>query len=410
MTRRSRVGEQTATGPKVGLFGLLGSGNIGNDASMDSVLAFLKRDHPEAIVDAMCMGPERVRAVQRMDAIPLQWGSEVSARMPGPLRPLVKVIGKGADAFRTVAWVRKHDLVIVPGMGVMETSLPIRPWGVPYSMFLLTAAGRLTRTNVALVSIGATPIRQRATRWVFNAAARLASYRSYRDPGSKQAMTERGVDTTNDPVYPDLVFGIPALTTEPGDPKIVVVGLMAYYGTNDHRKQAGQIHSAYVAGMQRFVRWLVDDGRQVRLTIGDTSDQEVVDAVLSDLRDHRPDLAEDRAIAEPTRSFAELMRAMAPASSVVAVRYHNVMCGLKLGKPVISLGYSGKNTSLMANMQMSEFSQFAHALDVDLLIKQFSELEARSAELRKIIMSRNEANARLLDEQFALLSKLLFRG
>jgi polysaccharide pyruvyl transferase WcaK-like protein len=398
----------TPAGPRVGLFGLLGSGNIGNDASMDSVLAYLSRDHPDAVVDAMCMGPERVRAVQGIDAIPLQCGSQVSTRLPGPLRALGKVAGKGADAFRTVAWVRKHDLVIVPGMGVMETSTPIRPWGVPYSLLLLSAAGRLTRTKVALVSVGATPIKQRGTRWFFNSAARLASYRSYRDPGSKQAMTDRGIDTRNDPVYPDLVFGIPALTTEPGDPQVVVVGVMAYYGTNDLRKQGDLIHSAYVAGMQRFVRWLVDNGRQVRLTVGDTSDQEVVDAILADVRSYQPD--QDRVTAEPVRSFADLMQAMAPASSVVAVRYHNVMCGLKLGKPVISLGYSGKNTSLMADMQMSEFSQFAHSLDVDLLIKQFNELEARSAELRKTIMGRNQANASLLDEQFALLSKLLFPG
>jgi polysaccharide pyruvyl transferase WcaK-like protein len=405
VTSRGPAGESPA-GPRVGLFGLLGSGNIGNDASMDSVLAYLSRDHPDAIVDAMCMGPDRVRAVQGIDAIRLQWGSQVPPGVPGPVRAVAKIAGKGVDAFRTVAWVRKHDLVIVPGMGVMETSTPIRPWGVPYAMFLLSAAGRLTRTKVALVSVGATPIKQRGTKWMFNSAARLASYRSYRDPGSKQAMTGRGIDTTNDPVYPDLVFGIPPLTTEPGDPQTVVVGVMAYYGTNDHRKQADQIHSAYVAGMQRFVRWLVQNGRRVRLTVGDASDQEVVDAILADVRGYEPD--PDKVTAEPVKSFADLMRAMAPAGTVVAVRYHNVMCGLKLGKPVISLGYSGKNTSLMADMQMSEFSQFAHSLDVDLLIKQFSELEARTAELRTTIMSRNEANASLLDEQFALLSKLLF--
>ena len=34
------------------------------------------------------------------------------------------------------------------------------------------------------------------------------------------------------------------------------------------------------------------------------------------------------------------MRAMAPVGTVVATRYHNVMCALKLSKPTISLGYS----------------------------------------------------------------------
>ena len=39
--------------PRVGLFGLLGSGNIGNDASMESVLGYLSTEHPDAIVDAL---------------------------------------------------------------------------------------------------------------------------------------------------------------------------------------------------------------------------------------------------------------------------------------------------------------------------------------------------------------------
>jgi polysaccharide pyruvyl transferase WcaK-like protein len=42
---------------KVGLFGLLGSGNSGNDASMETVLAYLREAHPDAVVDALCGGP-----------------------------------------------------------------------------------------------------------------------------------------------------------------------------------------------------------------------------------------------------------------------------------------------------------------------------------------------------------------
>ena len=92
---------------------------------------------------------------------------------------------------------------------------------------------------------------------------------------------------------------------------------------------------------------------------------------------------------------------MAPAGTVVATRYHNVICALKLSKPTISLGYAAKNIAVMADAGLSEFCQFANSLDVDLLIKQFTELENRSAELRRTIAERNVANAQLLDEQFA---------
>jgi polysaccharide pyruvyl transferase WcaK-like protein len=98
---------------------------------------------------------------------------------------------------------------------------------------------------------------------------------------------------------------------------------------------------------------------------------------------------------------------MAPAGTVVATRFHNVMCALKLGKPVVSLGYAPKNVALMASMGLSEFSQDANSLDVDLLIKQFTEIESRFPELRQTILERNEVNAQLLSDQFAKLSSVL---
>ena len=75
--------------------------------------------------------------------------------------------------------------------------------------------GRLFGTKVALVSVGANVMNQRLTRWLFNFAARLAFYRSYRDIGSRDAMRQRGLDTTQDHVYPDLVFGTPGTALRP---------------------------------------------------------------------------------------------------------------------------------------------------------------------------------------------------
>ena len=51
--RRGRPGSGAAPAPRVGLFGLLGSGNIGNDASLESVLSYLRASHPDAIVDGV---------------------------------------------------------------------------------------------------------------------------------------------------------------------------------------------------------------------------------------------------------------------------------------------------------------------------------------------------------------------
>jgi polysaccharide pyruvyl transferase WcaK-like protein len=295
-------------------------------------------------------------------------------------------------------------------MGVLESTLPLRPWQLPYAMFLLCASGKLFGTRIALVSVGADIINKRATRWFSNSAARLAFYRSYRDAYSREAMRRRGLDVTRDQVYPDLVFGLPASATDTGDQLTVGVGVMAYQGSNDDRRQADEIYASYVANIKCFVRWLVDNGRRVRLFVGDAngSDDGVVQEILADLRTQRPDLPPGQVVAEPVSSIADVMQEVAQVGTVVATRYHNVLCALRLSRPTISLGYSAKHQALMTDMGLPEFCQSASSFDVDLLIKQFTELESRSAELREVMAERNLANERRLRQQFSALSTLLF--
>ena len=402
--------QRPAAAFRVGMFGNLGSGNIGNDASMEAVLRYLRTDHPDAIVDAMCGGPSRVRDRYGLPAIPLFWYQKYEQQASGVTSIALKMLGKGIDVFRTASWVRRHDVVIVPGMGVLEASLPLRPWGFPYAMLLLCASGRFFRTKVALVSVGAGVINQRLTRWLFDSAARLAFYRSYRNIGSRDAMRQRGLDTVHDHVYPDLAFALPAPPADRSDAQTVCVGVMAYHGSNDDRRHADEIYSAYVAGMKSFVRWLVDGGRSVRLLVGDTngSDDSVVQEILADLRESRPDLDPSQVAAQPVATFADIIRAMLPADSVVAIRFHNVLAALKLCKPTIAISYSAKHDALMADMGLPEFCRPVNALDFDLLIQQFTELQSRSAQLRQTLAEHNAMNEQLLKDQFAELSALLF--
>ena len=395
--------------PSVGLFGLLGSGNSGNDASMETVLAYLRESRPDIVVDALCGGPERVRSNYGIDAAPLYWYQRFEGRATGTQAAFLKLVGKGMDAFRIASWVRRHDAVVVAGAGALETTLPQRPWGYPYSLFVLAASGRLFGTKVALVSVGADRINKRATRWLSNATARLASYRSYRDAYSRDVMRQRGIDMPSDRVFPDLVFGIPTPPYQPGDPRLVGVGVMAYYGGNDDRSRAEQIHSSYVETMTRFTEWLVDNGYRVRLFGGDNKfDGEIAERIDGEVRRHRPELDAERITVAAVTTYPELIREMAPVGTVVATRYHNVMCALKLCKPTISLGYSRKFVSLMGDMGLAEFHQFADSLDLDRLTEQFKELEGRRAQLQQKMADRNAANTQGLNEQFALLSRLVF--
>jgi len=394
---------------RVGLFGLLGSGNLGNDTSMESMLHYLRTEHPGATVDAMCSGPERVQARYGIQTIPLSWYSRYEESASGIKAIVLKVAGKGLDTFRIASWVRRHDAVIIPGMGVLETTLPLRALGTPFALFLVCASGRLFGTKVALVSVGANATKQRLMRWLYTATPRLAFYSSYRDVDSREALAHRGGETPGE-VYPDLAFAIPVAADSPGDPDLVGVGVMDFHGSNDERQQADEIYESYLQKMKAFILWLVDSGKTVRLFVGDTKgcDDVVVDRLLAELRADRPGLPASQVSAVEATSFGDLLEALRPAGTVVATRYHNVISAIRLCKPTISVGYAAKHDAVMAEVGLAEFCQRAGTLDAERLIEQFTELQSRAGELRAELAKRNEALAEQAKVQFAALSLLLF--
>ncbi|MFH8801216.1 polysaccharide pyruvyl transferase family protein [Streptomyces sp. NPDC017936] len=391
------------TAARVGVFGLLGSGNLGNDGSLEAVLGYLRTAHPEAVVDALCGGPEVVTARYGIPATRLHWyrGEYRTASRAGAIAG--KGLGKLVDVFRTAAWVRRHDVVIVPGMGVLEATLPLRPWGFPYALFLLCASGRLLGTKVALVGVGAAAIGSRPTRTLVRWSARLAAHRSYRDDLSRDAMRAMGVDTARDEVHPDLAFALPAppAGAPPGPPGLVCVGVMDFHGGDDDRARAEEIHRRYLDGTTRFVRALVDDGRPVRLLTGDACDAPVADAILDAVDSPLVTAAE-------AASLADLMKETAAADTVVATRYHNLVCALKAGTPTLALSYAAKSDALMARMGLAAYCHPAREVDADRLLEQFRALEERSAGLRRTLTERNRVTTEQLDRQFTALTAALF--
>ncbi|WET80196.1 polysaccharide pyruvyl transferase family protein [Amycolatopsis sp. QT-25] len=384
---------------RIGLFGLLGSGNLGNDGSFEAVLGYLRTEHPDAALSVMCGGPEIVASRYDLETTALNWYQGEYRTASGPVSIAMKGFGKLVDIVRTAAWVGRQDVVIVPGMGVLESTLPLRPWGFPYALLLLSVSGRLAGTKVALVCVGANVSDRRVTRSIIGRAARLATFRSYRDELSREAMRTMGVDVTNDRVHPDLAFALSA-PAEPVLPRSVGVGVMAYRGGNEDRARADEIYESYVDGMTRFVARLIADGRPVRLFIGDRADAQVVDEIMRELESPLITAAE-------TSTLDDVLRAMSAVEIVVATRYHNILCALKLAKPTLSVGYARKNDVLMTTMGLGEFCLSAKDIDFDALVRRFAELESRAGELTEIVAKRGAAQARLLEEQFVELSAAL---
>ena len=396
---------------RIAIFGLLGSGNLGNQGSLDAMLRFLRTNHPEAEISCVCSGPEELERQYGIPSTAMTW---YQAHGPGRSRPTTivrKMFGKVADLVRMPRLFRRFDIVIVPGMGVLETTLELNPWGWPYALFLMCVSSRLTGAKVAFVSVGANVAHERTIRWLFTGATRLTTYRSYRDSYSRDAMRQMGLDTSRDPVYPDLAFSLPDPVPHPpirASRATIGLGVMEYHGTSADRPRAAEISADYTGKIVDFARRLVDEGYRIRLFTGDPADEVVVSAVYDDLRRTRPELAEKRLVREPAESLGELMQQLAEVDLVVASRYHNVQAALKLSKPTISISYGAKSDVLLGEMQLAEFRQSIRSLDVDRLMDQLRALEARAAGLEPVMRAKNAEFAALLERQYAVLSATLF--
>jgi polysaccharide pyruvyl transferase WcaK-like protein len=241
----------------------------------------------------------------------------------------------------------------------------------------------------------------------------MARYRSYRDRYSKDFMTGIGIDTRDDPLFPDLAFTLPspervAQEKANGHPLTVGVGIMSYYGWRGEVKTGAAVHEKYIAEIARFVRWLLDSGYHIRLLTGDVGDKPAVDKVMTLATSDHPQSFRDRVIAEDARSLSDIMRQIAETDILIASRFHNLVCALKLGLPAISISYAKKNDELLREVGLGEFRQNIEELDTGLLIRQFTKLLGeRERYIKTVAAAAAEYRMDLQRQEALLLSKIL---
>lgn len=391
-------------------FGLFGCGNFGNDGSLEAMLNVLRAICPEAEVTCVTAQPAVVAAAQRVTALPIDW-----PRPDWPLyrridRLLFKIPGTLMDAIHAFVRTRRADILIVPGTGILD-DFRERPMGMPLALFLWCLGARLAGARIAFVSVGAGPIRHPLSRMLMKAAARMANYRSYRDAASRDFMRSIGCHRDFDTVYPDLAFALsapPAVPPRPDAPPAVGVGIMAYRGWRAGTGLEEAIYARYINTMALFVGRLLDRGHRVRLLVGDAVDWEAVEAVSAAIHARGIAAPPGQLTMAPAHSLHDIMRQMADTELVVATRFHNVVCALRMGRPLISIGYAPKNDALMAEMGLEAFCQHVEQLDLKRLMVQFDALMAERAEHERRIRTVVNAFRDQLARQEAALATTLF--
>ncbi|MBS0231896.1 MAG: polysaccharide pyruvyl transferase family protein [Proteobacteria bacterium] len=397
---------------RIALFGNFGSVNLGNEGSLDAMVRFLRSKRPEAEIICICRDPKRVSKNHSIATHPLKrlWTAPRWVSLLDKL--LLRIPSRILDLGHVWRIVRGIDVLLIPGTGILD-DYQERPSEMPLELFQWCGISAILKRPILFVSVGAGPIRNRISRLLMVSAAKLASYRSYRDAMSKAYLSAQGVDTSKDDVYPDLVFALPviheagAAQHDSARTGIIGVGVMSYFGWISNDKRGHQIYSDYLEKISQFVEWLLSRGYGVRLLIGSESDNATVKAIGDRVAKRFGTPSANSLLAEPAESLEELMRQMKATDAIVATRFHNVVCALKCAKPVLSISYAGKNDELLEKFGLADFVQQVENLNLELLIRQFEKLEKDRVVLSTKIRGRIQLLQKSLDQQYAHLLDVL---
>lgn len=383
-------------------WGFFGIGNLGNEGSLATFLAYLRQRHPDAVVTCLAVDAEATERQHGVRARQLMtYRADPSRR--GHLVDMVKAASRAVDIPRTFLLLRGVDVLVVPGTGVLETELTPSPWGLAYWLFLAVLCCRLNGGRTVLASVGAQRPPNPLTRQLYRWTVALSDYCSARDARSAEVLRELRT-STEVVLVPDLTFAAPMGATAPVRRGHVVVGVMSYDGAASAGAARAALRGRYHDSMTRFVLGLVDAGRSVTLLIGDAHDLEVASGVETAVRRVRP-LLGDRLAVSPAGSLDEIQAEMTQAELVVASRFHNLVCALKLAKPTISLSYADKNVDLLAEFGLAEFSQPIDGFDADLLAQQADQVVATQPERQDVVRRTLERLAADVMRQLQRLSE-----
>jgi polysaccharide pyruvyl transferase WcaK-like protein len=397
---------------KVSFFGHFGTPNPGNEGTLLAIVSRLRARSPDGQFRCICCYPEAVAAREGIEAIAITTRSRIWDReIPLARRVPMAFAGLGAELLQYVRAFRElkgTDMLIVPGTGLVTDAFGLLTWG-PYSQFKWVLMAKLRRSKVLFISIGAGPIDGVLGRGLVKATLSLADYRSYRDDASRDYLRGIRFPAMRDRVYPDLVFSLPESllsrdhARSEGKRRVVGLGVMEYYGKYSAGQARPETYTAYLESLAVFAGWLLEHDYDIRLLLGDGGDRAVIDEFRSVLQSRAGTYDAERIIEQPIASVQDLLSELAATDVVVATRFHNVLMAMLLNKPVIAITFHHKCSSLMGQMNVSEYCHDIHQMDTDRLIGQFWELEQnRDAVKRTIAQGVDQARA-ALDEQYDVL-------
>ena len=396
---------------RIAIFGHFDGTNFGNEATLQAVLYNLSRIHPGAEVTCICTDPQTTSVTYHIRAVPIArtYVKFWTPRHPwGKLaRKICLVIGEPIRWLEGIVTLWGTDIFIVPGTGLLTDAYGIMSWG-PYSLFRWSVTAKICRCRLAFVSVGAGPFCSAAGKFFAKSLLSLADFRSYRDELTVDHLQGIGISADTDRVFPDLAFSLPknAISPQGGLVRpgaVIGLGVMGHAGKYGTQRSGDAAQMSYLQALAETAKWLLARGYKIRLLIGDFADIHAKQTFLQLLAQDPTTSFRGRIIDEPIRTVEDLLSQIAATDAVVATRFHNVLLSILCEKPVISISFHHKCSSLMAAMGMSDYCLNIRDLEPDTLIAAFRHLEVNADALTSLIKGKIKGFRDALDQQYQLV-------
>jgi polysaccharide pyruvyl transferase WcaK-like protein len=441
---------------RIGVFGHVGIGNLGDEAIFAAVIQNIKSRYPSAEICCFTINPADTRERHKAVAFPIRRIDETPGRVAphekdqvifqennrtSTLLQMVKsglkaipfvylFLRKIPEVFRILRAILKEpgfllqcrrnlkgvDLLIVAGSQQLIDYAGGGPWGHPYTLLKWSLIARTQKTRLAFVSSGAGPIQTSLGGFFIRSALSLADYTSYRDEVSRKCVEQLGV-AGHKPVVPDLAYSLCVNQTSPEESRPTVarpvVGINPLPFLQSHFWGVGgsaQTYEIYVRKLADLALWLIQRGNAVLFFPTQLrGDPPVIEEIRSLMNKSGVPDVEKNIINYPVHSFDDLRSALSMTDLIIATRFHGVVLSYIFNKPVLGIAYAKKTSDLMEQMGQGEFAMDILSFELKSLQGKFLVLESQKTAIKTKLARQLSAHRQALDVQYDQLFRLLQR-
>jgi polysaccharide pyruvyl transferase WcaK-like protein len=418
-------------------------GNLGDAAIQEGVIANVRKRIPDAEVVLVTLSPNDTTRLHGVRSFPIaittfgpgfpadnetaapsrevdQAGRKrpitltrvvnaLRARAVRRLRSLLYWSGllELAHIVRAYLEVRDAHMLIVSGGGQLDDYWggPLRQ---PYALFKWSLLARAAGVRVAFLSVGTCTLRPSSKHFV-TAALHLASYRSFRDVGSKQ-LAAFARSTFNDPIVPDLAFsydppiGDPNISRRPE--RLVGISPIAYL-SRIWPESDTPIYKHYLEALAALVVELVRQGWRVALFTSDAVDWSAILDLQSLLQERGQPAMAERVAVRRTFALADFFDEVRRCDLFVASRLHGVVLANLAEVPTLAISYDRKVDAYMHDTGLEAHCVNIHRLTQHTLVSRFHALCADADRTRATLARLRAEHRQQLDRQYdAVLGRL----